>query len=96
MTTTPRTPATVRGVDGTWWDRLRRIDQRVWDGLLAFALLVLGVVAFTMRVHRPDEPPEQLGFALVVVAAVALAWRRRAPLAVAVIVAAERGGHGGA
>jgi signal transduction histidine kinase len=88
MTTGRGATATVRIVDGTWWGRLRRVDHRIWDALLAFALLVLGVLAFASRMHRPDEAPEEFGFGLIVVAAVALAWRRRTPLTVAVIVAA--------
>ena len=75
-------------VDPTWWDRLRRVDPRIWDALLAFALLALGIVAFASRLRRPGEAPEELGFALTVVAVAALAWRRRAPLVVAVVVAA--------
>ena len=88
MTTALRLPGSVRPMDGTWWDRLRRVDPRIWDGLLALVVLVLGLLAFAARVRTPGEPPQALGFALVVVAAVALAWRRRAPLVVAVIVAA--------
>jgi signal transduction histidine kinase len=87
MTTRPPTPGTVRPVDGGWWDRLRRVDPRIWDGLLALGMVVVGVLAFALR-DRPDEPPAALGFTLVVVAASSLAWRRRAPLTVATIVCA--------
>jgi signal transduction histidine kinase len=75
-------------VDGGWWDRLRRVDPRIWDGLLALGMVVVGVLAFALRDRRPDEPPAALGFTLVVVAASSLAWRRRAPLTVATIVCA--------
>ncbi|HEX5627004.1 MAG TPA: histidine kinase [Actinomycetota bacterium] len=75
-------------MDGGWWDRLRRVDPRIWDGLLALGMVVVGVLAFALRDRRPDEPPAALGFALVVVAASSLAWRRRAPLTVATIVCA--------
>jgi signal transduction histidine kinase len=88
MTTARRPAGTVRSVDVTLWDRLRRVDHRIWDGLLALVLLIVGPLAFATRLHRPDEPPEALGFALVVVCASALAWRRRAPLVVAVVVIA--------
>jgi signal transduction histidine kinase len=88
MTTARRVTATVRIVDGSWWDRLRRVDHRIWDALLAFVLLVLGVLTFASRMHRPGEAPEAFGFALIALAAVALAWRRRTPLIVVVIVAA--------
>src|SRR5918994_856128 len=87
MTTVPRATATVRIVDGTWSDRLRRVDHRIWDAVLAFALLVPAVFAFASRRDLPGEAPEEFGFGLVVVAAVALVWRRRMPLVVAVIVA---------
>ena len=77
----------MRIVDGTWSDRLRRVDHRIWDAVLAFALLVPAVLAFASRRDLPGEAPEEFGFGLVVVAAVALVWRRRMPLVVAVIVA---------
>ena len=91
MTTRPPTPGTVRLVDGGWWERLRRVDPRIWDALLA-----LGMVAVRRRwrshsgSQRPDEPPAALGFALVVLAGTSLAWRRRAPLIVATIVCRGR------
>jgi signal transduction histidine kinase len=75
-------------VDGGWWDRLRRVDPRIWDALLALGVVGVGLLAFALRAHRPDEPPALFGFALVVVAGVSLAWRRRAPLIVATIVSA--------
>jgi signal transduction histidine kinase len=87
MTSARQVPGSVRPMDGTWWDRLRRVDHRIWDGLLALVVLVLGVLAFAARARTPGEPAG-LGLALVIVAAVALAWRRRAPLVVAAIVAA--------
>ncbi|HEU4832628.1 MAG TPA: histidine kinase [Actinomycetota bacterium] len=75
-------------MDGGWWDRLRRVDPRIWDALLALGVVGVGLLAFALRAHRPDEPPALFGFALVVVAGVSLAWRRRAPLIVATIVSA--------
>ena len=87
--TTPAPPAgTVPLVDGGWWDRLRRVDPRTWDALLALGVVAVGLLAFALRDQRPDEPPAALGFALVVVAGSSLAWRRRAPLTVATIVCA--------
>ena len=35
MTTLPWPPGAVRLVDGGWWDRLRRVDHRITDALLA-------------------------------------------------------------
>jgi signal transduction histidine kinase len=75
-------------VEHGWLDRLRRVDPRIWDALLAIALVVVGVVGFALREPRPDEPPAALGFALEIVAGSALAWRRRVPLTVATIVSA--------
>ena len=87
--TTPAPPAgTVPLVDGGWWDRLRRVDPRTWDALLALGVVAVGLLAFALRDQRPDEPPAALGYALVVVAGSSLAWRRRAPLTVATIVSA--------
>src|SRR5262245_6460750 len=88
MTTLRASTGTVRHVDGGWWDRLRRVDPRIWDALLALGAVVVGALAFAFRLHRPDEPPAAVGFALVVVAGSSLAWRRRAPLTVATIVSA--------
>jgi len=87
--TTPRAPAdSVRHVDGGWWDRLRRVDPRIWDALLALGIVAIGLLAFAFRHHRPDEPPAWVGFALVVIAGSSLAWRRRAPVTVATVVCA--------
>ena len=75
-------------MDGGWWDRLRRVDHRIWDALLALGMVAGGVLAFALRQSSADEPPAALGFALVIVAGSSLAWRRRAPLIVATVVAA--------
>jgi signal transduction histidine kinase len=88
MTTLSRPPGTVRPVERGWLDRLRRVDPRIWDALLALGLIVVGVVGFALRRPPPNEPPSALGYTLVVVAGASLAWRRRAPLIVLIIVAA--------
>jgi signal transduction histidine kinase len=88
MTTPAPSAGTVRRVDGAWWDRLRRVDPRIWDALLALGVVAFGLLGFALRDQRPDEPPALFGFALVVVAGASLAWRRRAPLTVATIVSA--------
>jgi len=88
MTTPARSAGTVRPVDGGWSDRLRRVDPRIWDALLALGVIAVGLLAFALREQRPDEPPAALGFAMVAVAGASLAWRRRAPLTVATIVSA--------
>jgi len=73
-------------VDASAWERLRRVDPRIWDSLLAFAVLASGLIAFGSRGVRPSDPPSAYGIVLVVVSSVPLAWRRRAPLLVATIV----------
>ncbi len=88
MTAPASSAGTVRLVDGGWWDRLRRVDPRIWDALLALGVVAVDLLAFALREHRPDEPPAAFGFAMVVVAGGSLAWRRRAPLIVATIVSA--------
>jgi signal transduction histidine kinase len=75
-------------VEPSAWERLRRVDPRIWDALLAAAVVVLGLTGFLLRGPEPNDPPGAYGVALMVVASVALAWRRRAPLTVAAIVAA--------
>jgi len=75
-------------VESGWWERLRRVDPRIWDALLALAMVAVGVVGFALRKPPADEPPAVFGYALIVVAAGSLAWRRRAPLTVLVVAAA--------
>jgi len=75
-------------VERGWLDRARRVDPRIWDALLAVAIVAVSVVGFALREPPPNEPPPALGYALVIVAAGSLAWRRRFPLIVLVIVAA--------
>ncbi|MGZ4146280.1 MAG: sensor histidine kinase [Actinomycetota bacterium] len=75
-------------MSGTWWDRLRRIDPRIWDGVLAGVVVAGSVLAFAFRGRTQHELPDVAGFGLVIVAGVSLAWRRRAPLTVFAIVSA--------
>src|SRR5262245_10533299 len=89
MTTPLVRAGSVRHVDGGWrWDRLRRVDPRIWDALLALGVVVAGVLGFALRAPKLDEPPAWIGFTLVVVGGTSLAWRRRAPLTVGTIVSA--------
>jgi signal transduction histidine kinase len=73
-------------VSGTWWDRLRRIDPRIWDGVLAGVVVAGSVLGFALRQRTEHELPDVAGFGLVIVAGASLAWRRRAPLVVFAIV----------
>ncbi|HEU4355307.1 MAG TPA: sensor histidine kinase [Actinomycetota bacterium] len=68
------------------WGRLRRVDHRIWDALLALALLAGGVLGLVLQ-PRPDaQAPVAVGVALLVAQTVPIAWRRRAPLVVAAAV----------
>ena len=70
------------------WQRLKRVDPRIWDGLLTAAILTFA----QLDLWRGREPgastdqPDLLAAALLLVACVPLYWRRRRPLAVAAIV----------
>ncbi|MGZ4110549.1 MAG: sensor histidine kinase, partial [Actinomycetota bacterium] len=75
-------------MSGTWWDRLRRIDPRIWDGVVAGVVVAGSVLAFALRRRTQHELPDVAGFGLVIVAGASLAWRRRAPLTVFAIVSA--------
>ncbi len=75
-------------MDGRGWARLRRVDPRLWDALLALASVVAGVIGFASRGVEPGDAPAVFGMALVLVSSVAIAWRRRAPLLVAAVVCA--------
>ena len=74
----------------TAWERLTRIDVRIWDGLLAAAALVNAQLDLWLA--RDTGPgvrePDLLAAALLVVATVPLYERRRRPVAVAIVVAA--------
>jgi signal transduction histidine kinase len=76
-------------MEAGWSDRLRRVDPRIWDALLAVVLLGLFVfeLALSDAVTRDATGTIALGYALAVVVAAPLWWRRRAPLTVLVVVA---------
>ena len=91
--TSDRCPAGYRwAVEGkaTAWERLTRIDVRIWDGLLAAAALVNAQLDLWMArdVGPGVREPDLLAAALLVVATVPLYARRRRPLATAAVVAA--------
>ncbi len=75
------TVATVNGV--TSWDRLRRVDGRIWDALLALVLVAAGL-AGVISEGAPGVDP--LALAVPVIAGGAIAWRRSFPLPVALVV----------
>jgi signal transduction histidine kinase len=69
------------------WERLRRVDQRTWDALLALAVLTYVLAAFLSTAPAAsDAGSVTVPVVLLVTASVPLAWRRRAPLSVAWIV----------
>jgi signal transduction histidine kinase len=90
MTTRSVPAGSVRVVDGTWMDRFRRVDHRIWDALLAILILAASMLGFLLQSDRPGYPDgDALGAVLVVAACVPIAWRRRAPLIVAAVVGAS-------
>jgi signal transduction histidine kinase len=71
------------------WERLRRVDHRIWDALLAVVLLAGSIAALVLGPREGARASTALGVALLVVATVPLAWRRRAPLVVGTIAVAS-------
>jgi signal transduction histidine kinase len=74
----------------TAWERLTRIDVRIWDGLLAAVALVNAQLDLWLA--RDTGPgvrePDLLAAAILVVATAPLYERRRRPVMVAAVVAA--------
>ena len=90
MTPTHAARDTVRDVDAkaTTWERLRRVDPRVGDGILTAAILAFA----QLDLWRGREPgataqPDLLAGAFLLVACAALYWRRTQPVAAAISVA---------
>jgi signal transduction histidine kinase len=82
---------TVPDVDAktTTWERLRRVDPRIGDGILAAAILAFA----QLDLWRAREPgaaaqPDLLAAAFLLVACAALYWRRTQPIAAAISAAA--------
>jgi hypothetical protein len=90
MTTRVEVPHYADEVEhiGTW-DRLRRIDHRIWDTLLAFVMLAGGIAGLLLGQRGEEKASIALGIALMVTSSVPLVWRRRAPLTVAAVVVAS-------
>jgi signal transduction histidine kinase len=70
------------------WERLRRVDRRIWDGLLAVALVGAGAAEVLLGTAPEGALPQPFTLVLTVVGAGAIAWRRRAPRAVALVTGA--------
>lgn len=70
------------------WRRFRRIDPPAWDGVLAGIVLVLALIGVWIERGRTGDTLARslIGVIFAIGASVPLAWRRRAPLAVAAIV----------
>jgi signal transduction histidine kinase len=82
------------------WERLRRVNTFVWDGLFAVGIMVVSLAAgasFNATSGRSgwirlNVGP--LGALIVAAASLALIWRRRAPFAVLVVIAALAAAYG--
>ena len=74
----------------TAWERLTRVDARIWDGLLAAAALVNAQLDlwFARDTGPGVREPDLLAAAILVVATLPLYERRRRPVASAVVVGA--------
>jgi signal transduction histidine kinase len=74
----------------TAWERLTRVDVRIWDGLLAAAALVNAQLDlwFARDSGAGAREPDLLAAAILVVATAPLYERRRRPVATAMVVAA--------
>ncbi len=64
---------------------VRGIDKRVFDGVLAGVLAVVGVVGTRVSAAESETRPGVLAYVLVLVCTVGLVWRRRYPLTVMVV-----------
>ena len=92
MTSARSPPGYRRGVDTpTRWDRLRRVDPLIWDSLLAALIFVLSVLGATFG-NGPGgaarAAPEPDTYVLLVLGCAPLAFRRRRPVTVLVLVGA--------
>ena len=74
----------------TAWQRLTRVDVRIWDGLVAAGALVNAQLDLWLArdAGAGVREPDLLAAAILVVATVPLYERRRRPVATAVVVAA--------
>src|SRR3954464_1901535 len=74
----------------TTWERLRRVDPRIWDA--AVAAVVLLILEATLWLERnattAGNGAGPIAAVLLVVASLALYWRRTRPLAVILVVSA--------
>jgi signal transduction histidine kinase len=72
----------------TNWERIRGIDPRIADGVLAAGVLAITLVGSFLARQPPDRGDlDVAGVMLIVAACVPLAARRRAPIAVVAAVA---------
>jgi signal transduction histidine kinase len=65
--------------------RARGVDKRVFDGVLAGVLAVVGVVGTRVSAAESETRPGVLAYVLVLACTLGLLWRRRYPLTVMVV-----------
>jgi signal transduction histidine kinase len=72
------------------WERLRRVDPRIWDAAMALMILALSVAVLVVSPTHAERdetrPADVLAFALIGLGCLPLIARRRRALAVAVVV----------
>jgi signal transduction histidine kinase len=73
----------------TTWERLRRVDPRIWDAAIAVAVVAITLSDLLLeRASGNSGWPEVLAVLAMLGASVPLYWRRRRPLATLVVVTA--------
>jgi signal transduction histidine kinase len=70
----------------TGWERVRRVDPRVWDGLLFAALLTISLLSLRHASPQDGRRPDVWASVLTVATVVPLWWWRRRPLEVLAVV----------
>jgi signal transduction histidine kinase len=74
----------------TAFERVRRVDPRIWDAVIAAAVLVIleSTVWLERNVGNASVGSRPVAAVVVLIASVSLYWRRKQPLAVILVVSA--------
>ncbi|MGZ8632029.1 MAG: sensor histidine kinase [Actinomycetota bacterium] len=79
-------------MDGSPWDRVRRLDPLIWDSLLAAVILIVSILGAVLGRDAPaGATTAALGpeaYVLLVIGCVPIAFRRKWPISVLAVVGA--------